>query len=132
MLSSDRNKFRTLPTDPTNARFSSLQQYLRKLKNRGEITEEDYKTIYLKNTKIGRAHGSAKVHKEYTRIPPLRPIVDTIGSTHYGVGKYISRLLHPLTLNKYHLKDSFDAAEKIKAIPAHLFEEGYRLVSFDV
>jgi hypothetical protein len=131
-LFADRSKFRTLPKDPTNARFSSLQQYLRRLKNRGEITEEDYKTIYPKNAKIGRAHGSAKVHKEYTRIPPLRPIVDTIGSTHYGVGKYISRLLHPLTLNNYHLKDSFDAAEKIKAIPAHLFEEGYRLVSFDV
>ena len=53
-------------------------------------------------------------------------------STHYGVGKYISKLLHPLTLNDNHLKDSFDAAEKINAIPDHLFQEGYRFVSFDV
>ena len=88
--------------------------------------------MYPKNAKIGRAHGSAKVHKEFDRIPPLRPIVDTIGSTHYGVGKYISKLLHPLTLNQYHLKDSFEAADKIKAIPNHLFEEGYQFVSFDV
>ena len=56
----------------------------------------------------------------------------TIGSTHYGVGKFISKLLHPLTLNAYHLKDSFETAEKIKAIPEHLLQEGYRFVSFDV
>ena len=88
--------------------------------------------MYIKNAKIGRAHGSAKIHKEFERIPPLRPIVDTIGSTHYGVGKFITSLLNPLTVNQYSLKDSFDAAEKIKSIPDDLFEEGYRLVSFDV
>ena len=88
--------------------------------------------MYPKNAKIGRAHGSAKVHKEFERIPPLRPIVDTIGSTHYGVGKFITKLLNPLTQNEYHLKDSFDTAEKIKNIPSHLYDEGYKLVSFDV
>jgi hypothetical protein len=35
-------------------------------------------------------------------------------------------------LNAYHLKDSFETAERIKAIPEHLLEEGYRFVSFDV
>ena len=88
--------------------------------------------MFPKNAKIGRAHGSAKVHKEFDRIPPLRPIVDTIGSTHYGVGKFISKLLHPLTQNQYHLKDSFDAAEKISGIPRQLYDDGYRFVSFDV
>ena len=131
-LFSDRSKFRILNDDPTNTRFASLQQYVRTLKKRNEISEEAYKQMYPKNAKIGRAHGSAKVHKEFDRIPPLRPIVDTIGSTHYGVGKFISTLLHPLTLNQYHLKDSFEAAEKINAIPGHLFEEGYQFVSFDV
>ena len=88
--------------------------------------------MYPKNAKIGRAHGSAKIHKEFERIPPLRPIVDTIGSTHYGVGKFITSLLNPLTVNQYSLRDSFDAAEKIKSIPDDLYDEGYRLVSFDV
>ena len=88
--------------------------------------------MYPKSAKIGRPHGSAKVHKEFERIPPLRPIVDTIGSTHYGVGKFVTSLLNPLTQNEYHLKDSFDAAEKIRSIPTHLYDEGYQLVSFDV
>lgn len=109
-----------------------FSEYLRTLKNRNEISEEAFKAMYPKNAKIGRAHGSAKIHKEFTRIPPLRPIVDTIGSTHYGVGKYISNLLNPLCHNQYHLKDSFDAADKIKAIPSQYFDEGYQFVSFDV
>ena len=131
-LFADRAKFRILEEDPTNKRFAALQGYIRKLRKRGEITEADYKVMYPKNAKIGRAHGSAKVHKEFERIPPLRPIVDTIGSTHYGVGKFITSLLSPLTQNEYHLKDSFDAAEKIKNIPDHLYDEGYKLISFDV
>ena len=131
-LFADRQKFQILAEDPTNTRFTNIQQYIRSLRKRNEITEEEYKMMYPKNAKVGRAHGSAKVHKQFDRIPPLRPIVDTIGSTHYGVGKFISKLLHPLTLNEYHLKDSFAAAEKIKAIPPHLFEEGYQFVSFDV
>ena len=131
-LFADRRKFRILSEDPTNTRFTSLQKYVQKLKSRKEISEEDYKLMYPKNAKIGRAHGSAKVHKEFERIPPLRPIVDTIGSTHYGVGKFISNLLLPLTQNQYHLKDSFSAADKINNIPSHLFDDGYQFVSFDV
>ena len=41
-------------------------------------------------------------------------------------------MFNPLTQNEYSLKDSFQAAEKINAIPNHLYEEGYRFVSFDV
>ena len=102
------------------------------MKKRGKINEADYKAMFPKNAKIGRAHGSAKVHKEFDRIPPLRPIIDTIGSTHYGVGKFLTSLLNPLIHNEYHLKDSFSAAEKINQIPDSLYEEGYKLVSFDV
>ena len=58
-LFADRSKFRVLSTDPTNTRFSTLQQYLRNLRNRDEITEEEYKSMYPKNAKIGRAHGAA-------------------------------------------------------------------------
>ena len=131
-LFEDRTKFKIINDDPTYTRMTTLQNYVRMLKNTGQIDEEEYKILYPKNAKVGRAHGSAKVHKEFERIPPLRPIVDTIGSTHYGAGKFITKLLTPLTQNAYSLKDSFDAAEKIKAIPQNLYDEGYTLVSFDV
>ena len=37
-----------------------------------------------------------------------------------------------MTQNTYSLKDSFEAADKIKAIPQTWYDEGYRLISFDV
>ena len=132
-LFSDRSKFEVLQEDPTNTRLTSLQNFLRKLRKRGEIEEAEFQMMYPDNAKIGRAHGTAKVHKEFDRIPPMRPIVDTIGSTHYGIGKFITRLLNPLTQNAYSLKDSFETAERIRSnIPDSLYDKGYVLVSFDV
>ena len=131
-LFADRTKFKISKKDPTNSRMTTLQNYIRKLKKQGQINDAEYKLLYPKNAKIGRAHGSAKIHKDFERIPPLRPIIDTIGSTHYGVGKFISNMLNPLTLNNYNLKDSFEAADRIESIPKHLYDEGYQLVSFDV
>ena len=52
------------------------------------------------------------------------------GTTHYSVGKFISELLQPLTLNEYTLHDTFNAANRIKAISLALFTEGYELKGF--
>ena len=132
-LFADRSKFKILNDDPTNTRLTTLQNFLRSLKKRGEIDEAELKAMYPENAKPGRAYGTAKVHKEFETIPPLRPIVDTIGSTHYGVGKYLTKLLNPLTQNEHVLKDSFEAARRIRnGVTEQMYEEGYVLVSFDV
>ena len=55
----------------------------------------------------GLAHGLPKIHKDYQDIPPFRPIVDTTSTPHYGIGKYLSSLLNPLTINNYSIEDSF-------------------------
>ena len=70
------------------------------LYNRNEISEEVYQEIRPKNAKIARAHGLPKVHKSFDRVPNFRPVIDRIGSTHYNVGKYITKLLNPLTQNE--------------------------------
>ena len=57
--------------------------------------------------------------------------MDKTNTTHYNVGKFLSNLLHPLTLNDYSLTDSFDTVTQINNIPKHLFREGYQFVSFD-
>ena len=73
-----------------------------------------------------------KAHKSFDRLPSFRPIIDTIGSTHYNVGNYITKLLNPLRQNEYSLKDTFDAAERIKKIPKELIRnEEYTLISLD-
>ena len=79
-----------------------------------------------KSARLGRAHGLPKIHNDYTNIPSFCPIVDTTGTAHYGVGKCLSNLLNPLTLNEYSLKNSFEATQQIHSIPTELFAQGYR------
>ena len=54
------------------------------------------------------------------------------GTAYQPLAKYLSSLLNPLTHNEFKLRDSFDAVARIHKIPAHLFTEGFRFVSFDV
>lgn len=117
--------------DPTITRMKSLQSYLRKLHKRGEITDEEFTKLKPRNAKPARAHLLPKIHKEFNNLPKFRPIIDTTGTTHSSVGKFLSQLLSPLTTNDFTLKDSYDAANRIRSIPSELFQE-HRYVSFDV
>ena len=131
-LFKDKSKFIPVEEDPTLSNLSSLQAYLNTLVSRNEITEEEKQEMRPKSARLGRAHGLPKIHKEFTNLPLFRPIVNTTGTVYYGVGKYLSKLLNPLTQNEYTLKDSFDAVSRIHQIPENLFEQGYQYVSFDV
>ena len=123
-LFSDTSKFRQLPTDPTPTRLNTLQNYLSKLLNQGEISESEYSLLRPKH-----AHAVPKIHKQYTTLPKFRPIVDTTNTTHYNVGKFLSNLLNPLTQNRFSLSDSFQAVSDINSISKKLFLEGYQFVS---
>ena len=131
-LFSDRRKFKTINNDPTHRRLTAIQRYLRSLVKRGELSKDTYKKIRPRNARPARAHGLPKIHKPFDRLPKFRPIIDTTGTTHYSVGKYISELLQPLTQNEFNIKDTFNAANRIKSIPPDLFTQGYKFVSLDV
>ena len=128
-LFSDKSKFRIVENDPTFTRLDSLQQYVRKLKTRNEISEEVRKRICPKNARLASAHGAPKIHKDFVHLPKFRPIIDIAGSTYYHVRQYLSEIFQPFTTNDYNIKDSFDAANRIKNIPKKLFDEGHRFVS---
>ena len=115
-LFSDPSKFKQIYNDPTPTHLTSLQRYLKQLNKRGELPDAVYNNIRPKHAKIARAHGLPKVHKAFDDIPPFRPIIDTIGTIHSSVGKYLSEVLYPLTQNQFSIKDSFDAANRIICI----------------
>ena len=74
-------------------------------------------------------YGSPKIHEDYQDIPTFCPIVD---SPHYGIANFLSPLLNPLAINNYSVKDSFEAAKHIQAIPPEPFNQRYKFISFDV
>ena len=50
-----------------------------------------------KSAQIAQAHGLPKIHKHYKWLPKFRPIIDTINTPYYGISKFLSNLLNPLT-----------------------------------
>ena len=121
-LFADPYKFRKPDKNDTLTQLTTLQSYLRKIHNRGEINDDEYNSIRPQSTKPARAD----------TLRPLRPIIDTTGNAYQPVAKFLSRLLNPLTHNEFSLKDSFDAVNRIQNIPDNLFTDGYRFISFDV
>ena len=78
-LFADQYKFCKVAEDHTLTQLTTLQNYLRTIHNRGEITDDEYKTIRPQSTQPARAHGLPKTHKQFDNVPPFRPIVDTTG-----------------------------------------------------
>ena len=87
------NSLRLLLIDPPIRSLRTVRNYLITLYNRGEIKKLE------KKTQIARAHGLPKIHKSYDMLPGFGPVVDTTNSPYYGIGKYLSSLLNPLTHN---------------------------------
>ena len=131
-LFSDTTKFKTVSIDNTLTQLTTLQNYLRKIYNRNEITKDQYDNIRPVSTKPARAHGLPKIHKTFDSLPSSRPIIDTTGTAYQPVAKYLNKLLNPITTNEFTVKDSFDAVTHINNIPRNLFNDGYRFVFFDV
>lgn len=66
------------------------------------------------NGKLNRTHDLPKIHKEYSNVPKVRSIVDTRGTPHYSVWKFLTNLFDLRYMNENTLKDSFDAVHEIK------------------
>ena len=123
-FSQNHKRFRIIKEDLTPNQISSVQRYLRNLQKRGEIDEASYQSIRPQSAKPSRAHNLPKIHKPFDDIPKFRPIIviDTTDTTHYGIGKYLSQPLHPLTINEHTIKDTFDAKTGIEIIDQSYFK----------
>ena len=92
-----------------------------------------YDKIRTKFAKLARAQGLPKIHKLFQIVSSFRPIIDTTGTTHYSVVKYLSELLNPLTHNDYSSKYAFDAATRISRILPRIREnDDYMFIALDV
>ena len=58
-------------------RLTTVQNYLKMLCKRGEITEFEKKAMRSKFAQIAGAHGLPKTQKPFEHLPKFRPIIDT-------------------------------------------------------
>ena len=89
--------------------------------------------INLENSKTSDPHWLLlNVPNFYSVNRNLDQLLILLHVTNYNVGSYLTELLNPLTQNEFIIRDSFDAANKVKSIPPEVLDDGYIFVSFDV
>jgi predicted GIY-YIG superfamily endonuclease len=125
-LISDKKKFKLLKDDPTEPRESSLQKFLRYLKNTGAISEETLNKVRPCGSNPSRIYGLPKLHKPDV---PLRPIVSGIGSYTHKLAKHLADILKPIATNKYTVKDSFTFTNDIFSLSDIPFMCSFDIVS---
>ena len=127
------DNFRQLETDNTKAVEDSIQRALYAVKD--AIGEEEYRKIYPSGSNPGKFYGTAKVHKlkpdDHDKIGklPLRPIISNIGTATHKTAQYLCRLLAPLGVSKYTVKNTKEFVEKARSLKT---PDGYQMISFDV
>ena len=122
---SDDKTYEKLKKDSTQKYKRQLVSIIRKLKEDGKITEEQYK--YLTAENVSRMYCTLKIHK---RDNPLRPIVDYTGSIGYNVSTSLADLL-ALIVEKtsHHIKNTKHLANETASI---MIEQDEMFLSHDV
>ena len=95
----------------------SLQRFLRKLKQKIFLNENEYDKLYLCGSAPARIYGTPKMHKFLTSdsFPNLRPIVSSMGTFNYNLSRFLLCDLHsPLVPNDCSCKDTFSFVFQIK------------------
>ena len=81
----DASKFKKIEKDPTITRLTTVQNFLKTLCKRNEITESEKKAKRPKFAPIAQAHELPKTHKLFEHLPKFRPIIDTTNTPYYSI-----------------------------------------------
>ena len=101
---------------------------LKNLRDKREISIEQYKGLTPSGSRTGIIHALATVRKIDTDgLPSFRPILLGIGTPIYKLAQFLFPMLEPLTNNQYTIEDSFTFVEELQSFDFKLV-----MVSFDI
>ena len=107
---------------------SRVTDVLKNLRDKNEISIEQYRDLITSGSKLGIIYCLAKVHKIVTDgLPSFRLILSAIGTPTHKLSKFLVSMLEYVTTNKYTIKDSFTSAEELQS-----FESKLVMASFDI
>ena len=107
-------KTKVIDEDRTQKYTSRIQKHLRKLREEKKFTEKEYLEVYPSDTIPPRLYGTVKDHKPENKYP-MHTVVSTIGTPHYGISKYLVKIIQ-LTVNKnqYKIKNFVEFVNEAK------------------
>ena len=95
---------------------------LKNLRDKKEISNEQYKDLSRSSSRPGIVYGLAKFHKTVTDgLPSFRPILPAIGTPTYKLAKFSIAILEPLTTNECTIKGSLTFSEEFKVLIQNLW-----------
>ena len=93
--------------------------------------ESEHLSESLQKPKMSYFYGLPKIHKTFSRFPPLRPIVSQVQSVTYSISKYVDCFLKFQAQKcKSYIRDTKDFLNKLKTIGK--IPSGAFLVTMDV
>ena len=108
---SDKTKFVEIGDakdhDKTLQHECSLQAFLLRAKNSGDLSKAVYEQIRPVGATHPRMYGVPKIHKEDN---PLRPILSMVNAPHHAMAKWLTELLKPVVskFGNHTIKDTFE------------------------
>ena len=75
-----------------------------------------HENIYPVVSQLSRLYGTLKLHKSFTNVSPLRPIVSSINSFNYNLAKYLSNLLQPKIPTIHSTQDMFTFIKELEEV----------------
>ena len=109
-----------------------LTRYLLDLKNGRYISMDLYNQLRPNGTHVGKAYGLPKTHKSGVNKDTItfRPIISAVGTSHYMLSKYLTKILEPVRSNdlSFCLRNTYQFLDEFKNIDI----TSSTMVSFDV
>ena len=125
---SDNTKFKVINNDIiklTHKLENKVNRFLRTIKCKGIISEEEFKVISSSGSKPGILYGLPKIHKQDC---PIRPIMSAISTHTYKMSKFIIPYISQWSKNEYTIYDSFSFTNEI----INFKNNNYIMASFDI
>ena len=105
-----------------------VRDVLKNLRDKTEISIEQYKDVSNSASRPEIIDGSAKVYKIVTDgFPSFRAILPAFGAATYKLAKFLVPMLEPLTTNEDTIKNPFTFAEELQVFNSKLV-----MATFDI
>uniref|UniRef100_A0A8C5PPV1 Reverse transcriptase domain-containing protein n=1 Tax=Leptobrachium leishanense TaxID=445787 RepID=A0A8C5PPV1_9ANUR len=128
-LLGDINTYKLLDKDPTPEFLIELEGLLLKGKEKGIISETEFKYLLNKQSQIALFYFLPKIHKDIDN-PPGRPIISGIDSLTNNLSRYIDIFLQPIVqFTPSYLKDTGHILRELEKV---VWEQDLCLATIDV
>lgn len=123
--------YKKLKQNPTVEFKKKIKNQLDDFLNNNDITKREHAFMTTDSPTIPVLYTLPKIHKQFTDIPPGRPIVASIGSLTENISAFVDYFLQPLVTSlPSYVKDSMEFLKMIQTI--EIQEEQCYLVTMDI